>query len=299
MAEQDAGGPRLVEISPHRGPIAGPLHSIASVWARRDLLGLLVRRELRARYKDSQLGFLWSLLRPLTQFLIYYIAIGKFLQAERSIPEFAIFVFTGLTVWGLFSEIVNGSTNSILTNSGLVKKVYLPRELFPLSAVGSALVNSGIQFGILAAAILVTRQFPTNPWALLTVPLALLTLIIFATAIGMILAAATVTLRDFQHLVEVGLMVLFWASPIVYSFAMVHGALQGGVIEQIYLANPVTVVVMIVQEGLWAAGQNNPAVYWPDGLVIRLLIMFVVSLVLLWVAQRYFSRKEGDFAQDL
>jgi ABC-2 type transport system permease protein len=74
---------------------------IVEIFAHRELLGLLVRRELKARYKDSSLGFLWSLIKPLTMLLIYYVAIGHFLGAARGIPDFAIFVFAGLTIWGL------------------------------------------------------------------------------------------------------------------------------------------------------------------------------------------------------
>ncbi|MHB1172989.1 MAG: ABC transporter permease, partial [Lacisediminihabitans sp.] len=119
------GNAPLVTAGPPRGWIIGTSYSIRAIWGHRELLGLLVRREIKARYKDSSLGLIWSLLRPLTQLLIYYVAIGKFLNAERSVPDFAIFVFTGLTIWTLFAEVLSGATTSIVANSGLIKKVYL------------------------------------------------------------------------------------------------------------------------------------------------------------------------------
>ena len=150
----------LISAAPPRGAIRGTIFSVKAIVAHRELLGLLVRREIKARYKDSMLGLLWSLLRPLTMLLIYYIAIGKFLGAERSIPEFAIFIFTGLTAWGLFSEIISLSTNSIVSNAGLIKKVYVPREIFPLSTVGSAGFNFLTQFAIFRHARgLIQRRF--------------------------------------------------------------------------------------------------------------------------------------------
>ena len=82
------------------GSFSGFVRSLREIAGHRELLGLLVRRELKARYKDSSLGFLWSLIRPLTHALIYYVAIGQFLGAARGVPDFAIFVFTGLTIWG-------------------------------------------------------------------------------------------------------------------------------------------------------------------------------------------------------
>ena len=109
--EGDERSRRLAELSfqptgQRHGFLRGSAQSLRDVWSYRELLSLLVKRELKARYKDSTLGFLWSLLRPLAQLLIYYVALGKFLGAERAIPDYAIFVFTGLTAWALFSEIV-------------------------------------------------------------------------------------------------------------------------------------------------------------------------------------------------
>src|SRR4051794_24337895 len=96
------------------------------IWGHRELLSMLTRRELKARYKDSTLGFFWSLLLPLALLLIYSIALGQFLGAARSTPDFAIFISTGLTAWGLFSERVTAGTASIVSNGGLIKKVYFP-----------------------------------------------------------------------------------------------------------------------------------------------------------------------------
>lgn len=285
----------LTSAVPPRGLLLGTSYSLKAIFAQRELIGLLVGRELKSRYKDSALGFVWSLLRPLALLLIYYIAIGNFLGAARSIPEFAIFVFAGLTAWGLFAEIISGSSTSIITNSGLVKKVYLPREIFPIATVGSALFNFAIQIALLLVATILLGQFPLS-LDLLYLPLALATLLLYALGLGLILAAVTVYLRDIQHLVEVMILVLFWASPIVYSFEFVHQAIGGGILEQIYLANPMTTVLLGFQKALWAAGPD--AAYPPD-LAIRLAVLLVGSVLLLWVGQRVFARLEGNFAQEL
>ena len=119
----------------------GTFGIVREIFAHRQLLDLLIRRDLKSRYKDSALGFVWTLIRPLTQLVIYYFVIGQILGAARSIPEFAIYVFSGLTVYGLFSEIVAAPPPRSSANAGLIKKVYLPREIFPLASVGSALFN--------------------------------------------------------------------------------------------------------------------------------------------------------------
>lgn len=274
----------------------GRLGNLRDVWAFRELLQLLVRRELKVRYKDSTLGFLWSLLRPLALLVVYYVALGKFLGAERAIPDFAIYIFTGLTVWQLFAEIVSGGTGSILGNAGLVKKVYLPREVFPFSVVGSALVNLVVQLAILVVATAALGVFPTGSrWLFL--PLALLVVLVWGTALGLLFSALNVFLRDVQYLVEIGLMVMFWTTPVVYSWAQVQQATAGSaLLQELYLANPAAVAVMGLQRTFWVSGSASPV---PDDLGLRMGVMVLVGLALAWVAHRVFVRLAGNFAQEL
>lgn len=298
--EADARSARLAteewqSSTPRTSLFRGTGQSLREIVGQRELLNLLVRRELKARYKDSTLGFLWSLLRPLTTLVVYYVAIGKFLGAERNIPEFAIFIFTGLIGWQLFQESLTTGTASIVSNSGLVKKVYLPREVFPLAAVGAAIFNFLTQMVILWAAILVTRDIPSGS-RLLFLPLSVLVLLVYGTAFGLMLAAVNVYLRDVQYLVEISMTVLFWASPIVYSWELVSGAIDSSWLENLYLSNPVTLAVLGLQRALWVAGTGEPT---PDGLGTRLVIALGIGVVLLWLCQRLFNRLEGNFAQEL
>ncbi|MDQ5840181.1 MAG: ABC transporter permease [Chloroflexota bacterium] len=281
---------------PRQGLFHGTPESIRDVWSRRELLDQLVRREIKARYKDSVLGFFWSLAKPLAMLLVYYIAIGQFLGAARAIPDFAIFVFAGLTAWQLFSDIVIIGTGSIVGNAGLIKKVYVPREVFPLSVVGSSLFTFVIQLGILIAATGVLGKFPTGDRWLYFV-LAMAVLVPLSTALAFLLSAINVYLRDVAYLVEIMLMILMWASPIVYSWEFVHRTLiDQPLLEQLYLANPMTLVVLGFQKAFWVAGDATP---YPDHLGRNLVIMFCISMVLLWFSQRVFARLQSNFAQEL
>jgi ABC-2 type transport system permease protein len=286
---------QLESAGPQQGLVAGTKSSLRDILRYRELLTLLVRRELRARYKDSSLGFVWSLVKPITQLLIYFVVIGKFLGAARAIPEFAIYVFCGLTMWALFNEVVSGGAGSVVANSGLVKKIYLPREVFPLSTVGAAMVNFAIQFGVLIAGTIVIGSFPWGS-RLVYVPVAILLVLVFGTALALLLSAVNVYLRDVQHLLEIVIVILFWASPIVYSFAYVTDFLHGSWLEELYLANPVTLAILAFQEGIWVAGADQP---YPSAMPLRLGIALLLSFVLLWVSQRVFARLEGNFAQEL
>ena len=285
----------LEVVGSQRGFLGGTAQSVHQIWRYRHLLLLLTRREIKVRYKDSAFGLVWSLIRPLAMLIVYYVAIGKFLGAERSIPDFAIYIFTGLTGWQLFNEIVASSTSSILTNAGLIKKIYLPREVFPLSAVGSALFNFTMQLGILTIATFVVGKPPTLE-GLLFLPPAIAVLVVYGTAIGLVTAAANVYFRDVQYLVEITLMALFWTTPTVYSWELVRDAVSSSLVESIYLCNPVAVSILAMQRTFWVAGADEPA---PENLGLRLVVMLVFGLAFLWVGQRAFSRLEGNFAQEL
>ncbi|WP_127792911.1 ABC transporter permease [Agromyces sp. LHK192] len=288
---------------------AGFLRSIREISGQRELLGLLVRRELKARYKDSSLGFLWSLLRPLTMLLIYFVAIGQFLGAARGIPDFAVFVFAGLTIWGLYNEIVIAGTTSIIGNAGLIKKVNLPREIFPLAATGSAIFNFLVQFVVLILATVVIGKVPLD-WDLLYVPAGVAIVLVWGIAAALLLSAVNVYLRDVQYLVEVAMLLLFWLSPIVYAWSfVVDAAARTGLawLTEVYLSNPVTVAVLAFQRGMWVSGSEEtmidgnvvPPQPWPADLDLRLAIMFGIGVVFLIICQRVFQRLQGNFAQEI
>ncbi|TIH37817.1 ABC transporter permease [Subtercola vilae] len=297
------------EASANAGPksVGGFIASVQEIFSHRELLDLLIRRELKSRYKDSTLGFVWSLIKPLVQLLIYYVFIGTVLGAARGVPQFAIFVFSGLTLWGLYSEIIASGTSSIVTNAGLIKKVYLPREIFPLASTGSAIFNFLIQMIVLLAAILLLGQFPIS-LNLLYVPAAVVIVLIWGVAFAVLLSALNVYLRDIQYLVEVAMLLLFWASPIVYSWNLVVDAAKAhSWLLEIYLLNPVSLAMLAFQRGLWQAGSQVNVIgtntiqpqQWPAYMDVRLAFAAIAGLVVLFIAQRIFARLQGNFAQEI
>lgn len=289
----------LERVGRPRGFVRGISTASREVWQRRELVLLLSRREVRARYKDSSLGLMWSLARPLAQLAVYYFAIGKVLGVSRSIPQFAIFVFIGLAAWTFYTELIQQATTSITSNGGLVKKVYLPREVFPLASAGSALFTFAVQFVVLLGAMLLMRQLP-RPSDLGYAALGFAVIAVLGLAVGLALAALNVYLRDVEHLIEVLFVVMFWASPIVYSFSFVDKALKGSWIETAYLSNPATIAILGLQRGLWTAGNTGATKgVYPENLTLLLVIALVASLVLLVLAQALFARLQGNFAQEV
>lgn len=277
----------------------GTWGSLRAVFAQRQLLSLLVRRDIKARYKDSVLGVLWTLINPIVQLFVYYIVMGQILGAARGIEDFAIYVFCGLTIYGLFSETLAGTTGSIVANSGLVKKVYVPREVFPLASTGAALFTFSVQTLVLIVACLVLGSSPFTVDLIYFVP-SVLIIVMYATALGILMSALNVYLRDVQYLVQIVLMLAMWAAPIVYGWTMVSDVfaqfnLPNWLLE-VYTNNPLTLAVLGFHKSFWVAGT---AADYPPDLALRMLIAIVVALPVIWICQRVFARLQGNFAQEL
>jgi len=271
------------------------------VYDYHELLINLVRKELKVKYKDSVLGFLWSLLRPMFLLGVYYIAIGKFLGTTFQL--FPVFLFSGLVAWSLFTDVLGGCTGTVVGNAGLIKKVYFPRELLPLSVMGAALVNFVMQMVVLVAAVLLFNGtlHGQQPWLL---PLAFVALVLFSMACGVGLAAANVYFRDIEHLIEIVLLLWFWLTPIVYGVGSVlhrlglHGGLHW--LATLYMANPMANVVIGFQLATYGSYNDGTTQQTFQGnITLRLLVLIAASSVLLWLAQRYFARAQGNFAQEL
>ncbi|WP_165066066.1 ABC transporter permease [Marisediminicola senii] len=286
----------MVRVGGPAPGFSGTISSFVEIFRQREMLGLLVRRDLKARYKDSALGFVWTLVRPITQLVIYYVVLGNFLGAARGIPDFAVYIFTGLVAYGLFSEIVVGATASIVGNGGLIKKIYLPREIFPLASVGSSLFNFMIQLVILIAATIAVGHFPWTIELLFAIP-SLLILVLYGTAFGFLLSAANVYLRDIGYLVEVIILIMFWASPVVYSWQIVRDQIPTAWMLEVYTNNPVTLAVLGFQRAFWTSGHD--IVEYPSELLLRQGVAIFVGLILLVAFQRVFARLQGNFAQEL
>lgn len=273
--------------------------SIVDIYQHREVLSLLVRRDIKARYKNSVLGVLWTLIKPVTQLIMYYVVMGLVFQAAKGVPQFAVYIFSGLTIFTLFSEILSSTTGSVVGNSGLVKKVYLPREIFPLASVGVAIFNFAVQLLVLIAASI---GFGTLKWDLNLLYFFPSTIVIitYGLALGLVLSALNVYMRDIQYITEVVLMFVMWGSPIVYSWTMITNAMNTlnapAWLLDVYTNNPLTLAVLGFQRAFW---QVDGVVNGPENLGFNLFIAFLVGLVLLWLAHMVFRRLQGNFAQEL
>jgi ABC-2 type transport system permease protein len=272
---------------------------LVDIWRYRELLDGLVRKELKVKYKNSILGFLWSMLNPALYLVVFYVVFQKILK--NNIPFFAIFLVSGLLVWNLFSTGVPGATGSVVGNSAIVKKVAFPREILALANVGAALVHFFLQTVVMFLALAIFR-LPPSAGYLLLVPVALFALLLFTAGLGVLLAAVNVYLRDTQHLLELALLAWFWGTPIVYPYQQVASRMGPSV--WIYRLNPITPIVLTFQRAIYVHTTWKGVAVLPAGVnwkwyMGQLLGVIVFSVVLLIAAMHVFGRLEGNFAEEL
>lgn len=260
----------------------------------RELVANLVRKELRVKYKSSFLGFLWSLLNPAMLLVVYYFVFSVVLGS--GIPRFPIYLLSGLLVWNLFSVGLMTGTASIVGNAGIVNKVWFPREVLPLSAIGAALVHFFLQSIVLIMALAAWRH-PVSWSYVPLIPVALVGLLLVLSGIALLLAAANVYLRDVQHLVELALLAWFFACPIVYGYDLISAKAGGWV--RLYLLNPVTDVVLVFQRAIYGEYARSVHDFSYGWYVRNIVYVYVLGIVLFLVAMAVFRRLEGNFTEEL
>ena len=276
----------------------GTSRGIVDAFKHHYLLSLLLKKGISTRYHGSVLGWVWSYIRPAAQFLMYYLVIGVILGADRGVPFFPIYLFCGIVAVNLFSEALRNTTSAIVDNKALVKKIYLPRELFPLSAVGVALVHFLPQAVILLVIVLFLGWHITL-LGLAAFVVGMVIIIMFSLGLGLFFGSINVAYRDARNLVDLILMFATWASPVLYSWQMVYNKAPEW-LYQIYMLNPMTVGVELFHNAFWLPiAEGLPGAERPDLLLMNTLWGFLIALATLLVGQFVFRKLEGSFAQNL
>jgi len=202
----------LAERAVQADPPPSRRSAVGDLLRYRQLVGMLVVRELKVRYKRSVLGMLWTMLNPLLLMAVYAVVFATIMRSPQK--NFAIFLLSGLLPWLFFSTAVLQGLTSILTNQELIRKVRLPQAVFPLSVVGSNLVNFTLSLVPLLFLMALLGQ-PFTP-ALLFIPVGMLVLAIFTSGVTLLFSTFTVFFRDVRHLTEVLLQMLLYLSPVLY-----------------------------------------------------------------------------------
>ncbi len=279
---------------------------VREILARREVLLNLVRKELKVKYVSSVLGAIWSLLNP-----VVFLAVFSFVThiTGLALPDYPIYLLSALLGWNFFTTSITNAARAVIDNANLVKKVAFPREILPLSSVGVAGFDYVLQMLVLFLYMAAVGH-GVSASALALFPLSVAAMFVFTCALSFLIAALNVRYRDVQHLLNLGLLVWFWITPIVYAEHLVQEKLQGfhvaGVnVFRLYLLNPVAGITMGFHRALYGVqtmvdGTTPVLVTYGDGTIAAILgAVLVASLILLRITWKVFFDLSGDFAEEL
>jgi ABC-type polysaccharide/polyol phosphate export permease len=215
---------------------------VGELYIYRSVLSKLIAQQLILRYRRTVLGYLWTLINPLLMMSVMALVFSTLFKAD--LKTFAIYLFAGMIPWTFFSSVISQSGSAFINNEGLIKKIYLPKVIFPLSLAFALLIDSVLSFFALFAIIL-SIGGSLSP-VVLFMPVAYLLLLIFTVGIGLIISVATVFFRDLQHVIVIAMQGLFFLTPILYK----SDALTGNVAWLIKL-NPVVPFIDLFRSPLY------------------------------------------------
>lgn len=255
---------------------------LKEIWGYRDLIYTFVIRDLKVRYRGSVLGFLWSFLDPLINALVLYV-IFTFLFA-RGIENFAVFLLIGILPWNLFASSIGQGSRVIMENGSLIKKIRLPREVFPIATVLANLVHFFFAFLVLVLFLVIFRV-PFNFSAWLFLPIVFVLLTFFNLAAALFASSISVYFRDFPYIVDSVLRIFYFATPVFYSLDFIPERFHTA-----YLLNPLASAIIALRE-IFLEGKV------PGG--APLVLLAAVALPALIVSWFVFDRLEKGFAEQV
>jgi lipopolysaccharide transport system permease protein len=243
-------------------------HQIREVYFYREMLKNLVSKELRARYKGSVLGFLWTFFNPLLMLIVYSVVFSFIMRIETE--NYAMFLFVALLPWNFLSSSIMQGAASLVQNGSLIKKIYFPREILPLSIVIANLINYLLSLFILIPA-LIFFKIKITP-AILSFPIVLFTMVLLVMSLTLLISIANVYFRDLEHIVSILITAWFFLTPVLYSSEYIPES-----VRSYFYINPVTHLIeafrSVFYEGAW------PQWATLGYLTLGVAVLFLISLI--------------------
>lgn len=278
-----------MQVNPHAAQPTSPISLLRSLWHNRQLIAQMTKREVVGRYKGSVLGIAWSFFNPLLMLTIYTFVFSVIFQARWGVStnetktQFAIVLFVGMIVHGIFAEVINRAPTLITYNVNFVKKVVFPLDVLPSVAIGAALFHSLVSLGVLMVAFVLFNGYLN--WTAIFIPFVLLPLIILTLGFAWMLASLGVFLRDLGQTTGIITMVMLFFSPIFYPVTALPVALRPWM-----MANPLTFIIEQARAVLiWG--------YLPNWMGLG--IYTFAATVVAWLGYVWFQKTRKGFADVL
>lgn len=258
------------------------MKTLKEIYAYRQMIFSLVRKELRGRYKGSVLGFLWTFINPLLQLVVYTLVFSVILRSD--IEKYYIFLFVALVPWNFFSACLTGGASSVINEKEMVKKIYFPRQVLPISYVTTAFVNMLLCY-IVVFGVVIISGIGINFKALLYLPIFLIVEYILGLGIALISSALDVYFRDLEYILGVVSMAWTYLTPVMYSIDIVPDRLMS-----IFMLNPMTPIIVGCRDILY---------YKEVPQVSTLLQAFILGIIVMVVGSFIFSKCEKHFVEEM
>ena len=258
------------------------MNKLKEIYAYREMINSLVRKDLRGRYKGSVLGFLWTFLNPLLQLIVYTMVFSVILRA--GIDKYYLFLFVALIPWIFFSSSVISGSSCIIAQKDLVKKIYFPREVLPISHVTTCFINMLLSFIVIFFVVAISGV-GINFRAVCYLPIIMIVEYILALGMAMIFSALTVYLRDLEYILGIITMAWQFLTPIMYSIDIVPENIM-----PIFMANPMTPIIIAYRDILY---------YKQIPQISTLLHAFVLGVIILIIGSIIFDKLQKHFAEEL
>lgn len=251
------------------------------LWRYQELFYFFSWRDIKVKYKQAALGFLWAILQPLLMMLIFTLFFGRALNIPSQNLPYPVYVFSGLLIWNIFSTGLTNASNSMVTNAHIIKKIYFPRLIIPVSAILVAVFDF-LMACIVFVPILLYYQQPVSWMAIVYWPLAILLSMVATLGLGSWLAALNVKYRDFRYVIPFLVQILFFLTPVIYPISL----LKYPSLQYMLATSPMYAAVELFRMPLTQTISN------PTFMVISL----ATNVVLLLVGVIYFKKTEDFFA---
>lgn len=258
------------------------MKTMKEIYEYREMIYSLVKRDLRGRYKGSVLGFFWTFLNPLLQLLVYTLVFSIIMRSN--IEQYYIFLFVALVPWIFFSSSITGGSTSVQASADMVKKIYFPREVMPISYVTSAFVNMLLTF-LVVFAVLIISGFGINFHALLYLPIIMLVEYILSLGFALLSSALTVYFRDLAYILGIITMAWQYLTPVMYSEEMIPEDLL-----PIWGLNPMTPIIQAYRDILY---------YKEIPEIGTLLHATIFGILILVIGLIVFKHLQKGFAEEL
>ncbi|MBO0727856.1 MAG: ABC transporter permease [Acidimicrobiaceae bacterium] len=249
----------------------------------------LALTEFKLKYQGSVLGYVWSIVKPLLMFAVLYVVFTHVLRIGSNVPHYAQQLLLGIVLWTFFTDSTMIAISSIVDRGDLLRKVYFPRIVIPVSTSISALITLVLNF-VVVLVFIVAGGVPLRPSGLALVPL-LIEFYILALGSSLLLAALYVRFRDFKHIWEVLIQALFYATPIIYPLSILPAGLA-----TLFAFSP---IAQIIEDARWAlispaALTSGQVLHWP-----LMLVPYLLPIVVFAIGYRYFESAAASFAEEI